>query len=490
MPFYYKLRIQKFDKPARRVEKKRIAQRILTLRKDLLAHVGSGESRQCDDDGHDHDSVRYLRLATWNIREFDSEKFGERMEEAYYYIAEIISNFDLVAIQEVRENLAALDEVVRLLGPSWTYVATDVTEGKAGNRERMAYVYNERKVWFRRIAGELVLSKDLKDLKAVERLQVGAALSLQLPDGAELASPAGVETSSSRGAQKLKSEVAIPLPEGTLVELPAGCEVVLPYGYEVTLTDDGRVELPEGSQVTFEAQGTKKDKRPILQLPARTIVDDELQFARTPSLVAFQCGWLKINLCTVHIYYGEGKKGLARRKEEIRRLTSFLSQRAVRDNDSDNDSFYVVLGDFNIISKDHETMEALQSNGFKVPKALQNLPAGSNVQRDKSYDQIAYWNPADEMGWVNPGITQIDVHRAGVFDFFKSVFRRGDDDPGGQDEAFYTARMPKLSGFKESWKYSDWRTYQMSDHLPMWIELRIEFADEYLQMICDTPDED
>jgi hypothetical protein len=28
---------------------------------------------------------------------------------------------------------------------------------------------------------------------------------------------------------------------------------------------------------------------------------------------------------------------------------------------------------------------------------------------------------------------------------------------------------------------STWRTYQMSDHLPMWVALKIDFAEQYLQ---------
>ena len=42
-----------------------------------------------------------LLLATWNIRDFDSNKFrhGPRETESFYYIAEIVSAFDLVAIQ-------------------------------------------------------------------------------------------------------------------------------------------------------------------------------------------------------------------------------------------------------------------------------------------------------------------------------------------------------------------------------------------------------
>ncbi len=28
--------------------------------------------------------------------------------------------------------------------------------------------------------------------------------------------------------------------------------------------------------------------------------------------------------------------------------------------------------------------------------------------------------------------------------------------------------------------YSRWRTHQMSDHLPMWVELHVDFSEEYL----------
>jgi len=98
-----------------------------------------------------------LLLATWNIREFDSARYGRRTDEAMLYIAEIVSRFDIVAIQEVREDLEALDRLVRLLGPWWRYVCTDVTFGRPGNRERMAYVFDKRKVRFSGISGEIVV---------------------------------------------------------------------------------------------------------------------------------------------------------------------------------------------------------------------------------------------------------------------------------------------------------------------------------------------
>lgn len=31
--------------------------------------------------------------------------------------------------------------------------------------------------------------------------------------------------------------------------------------------------------------------------------------------------------------------------------------------------------------------------------------------------------------------------------------------------------------------YASWRTHQMSDHMPMWVELRIDFSREYLSKV-------
>ena len=102
-----------------------------------------------------------LLLATWNIRDFDSNKFrhGPRLSESFHYIAEVIAAFDLVALQEVNEDMRPFERVMDLLGPTWRYIATDVTEGRSGNGERMVFVFDSNKVQFKHIAGEVVLPK-------------------------------------------------------------------------------------------------------------------------------------------------------------------------------------------------------------------------------------------------------------------------------------------------------------------------------------------
>src|SRR5690606_6649932 len=146
--------------------------------------------------------------------------------------------------------------------------------------------------------------------------------------------------------------------------------------------------------------------------PGGSLDDSFRQFARTPYIVSFQSGWLKINLCTVHIYFGSNEDAalLEQRKAEIRAMTASLAKRASSDmkNDPEHRTMFGVLGDFNIISKEHETMQALEAHEFKVPDQIKKIP-GSNVKKDKAYDQIAFWKPDADRGYA-----KLDVLAAGV----------------------------------------------------------------------------
>jgi endonuclease/exonuclease/phosphatase family metal-dependent hydrolase len=95
-----------------------------------------------------------LLVGTWNIQHFGSTR---RYEESLFYITEVLSRFDLIAVQEVKQSLDDLEAVRDLLGLWWRYVVTDVTAGGPGNEERVAILYDTRKVRFGGMAGELVL---------------------------------------------------------------------------------------------------------------------------------------------------------------------------------------------------------------------------------------------------------------------------------------------------------------------------------------------
>lgn len=92
-----------------------------------------------------------INVATWNIREFGKRP---RRDASIYYIADILNQFDLIAITELRDNLTDLDRVLRILGPYWRVVFSDFMTDPGGNRERMAYVYDKRAVAFTGLASE------------------------------------------------------------------------------------------------------------------------------------------------------------------------------------------------------------------------------------------------------------------------------------------------------------------------------------------------
>lgn len=93
-----------------------------------------------------------INFAIWNIREFGKKA---RTEAAIHYIAEILGQFDLVALVELRDNLADLGRVLPILGPSWQVVYSDWIDDDGGNQERTAFLYDSRAVTFNGLAAEI-----------------------------------------------------------------------------------------------------------------------------------------------------------------------------------------------------------------------------------------------------------------------------------------------------------------------------------------------
>ncbi|HEV2707821.1 MAG TPA: endonuclease/exonuclease/phosphatase family protein [Pyrinomonadaceae bacterium] len=348
MPIYYSI-------DGSKESEKRIAKGLLRLKEAFVK-----------EDFPKRNIEETLLLATWNIREFDSTKYGARGKEPIFYIAEIINQFDLVAVQEVRDDLTALNKLMRYLGGWWKVLLTDVTEGTQGNRERMAFVYDSRKLSFGGLAGEIVVPPVRK-----------------------------------KGA----------------------------------------------------------DLQPAKQL------------ARTPFLVGFRAGWFKFTICTTHILYGEETADDPNRIEEIRVLANFLAEQA--EGKYAWAKNMILLGDFNIFDTTDETMKAITSAGFVVPPQLQKLP--SNAPRSKHYDQVAF---------IAPDIRdQLELCKAGVFNYYEHVYRADEESVYADDmgKAYTEKKDGTPRDKKERTRYyNDWRTFQMSDHLPMWIELKIDFGKEYL----------
>ncbi len=360
MPYYYRLK----NDIRKQLKRNLVIDNLLRLK------------RQLDADIPDKDMENNLLLATWNIRDFGKRT---RLRESHFYIAEILSRFDLIAVQEVNQ-LDDFQYVMNILGPDWDYIATDVADREAGgNGERMAFVYDKRKVSFKNIAGEIVL------------------------------------------------------PQSKLI-----------------------------SQTTYEIDG-------------KTVTEGK-QFRRTPFVVSFQSGWFKFDLCTVHIYYGAAYgKALKTRIEEIDEIAGYLGKRA--DKEMDDYKSLILLGDFNIVHPEHKTMKALTGNGFTIPKKLRRP---TNIDRTKFYDQIAFKTQQNVLDYVEKSSRNPKNQNAGVFEMFDSVFRE-EDLPQYLPDLMKTKTGKKKSPLEMPDYYDKWKTYQMSDHKPLWVRLQINNSEAYLE---------
>ncbi|WP_299196530.1 endonuclease/exonuclease/phosphatase family protein [uncultured Erythrobacter sp.] len=370
MPFYHGLKTYDHtgdaDFPHYPGKKQWIAGRLLNLRKDLDEAIVSRRK------------PRSLIVGSWNIRAFDDGL--PRLDESYHYIAEIIGAFDICAIQEIKGDLEPLKRLVKLLGPNWDYFASDVSTHKGGNGERMAFVYNTNRVFFRNLVGEIVLDPD----------DLGNAA----------------------------------------------------------------------------------------------------QFARSPFFASFQAGWFRFCLCSTHIFFGgtdAQKKQM--RKDEIRELSEILVKRAKKE-----DQVYILLGDMNIEKENGPIMQALLDSKMEVP-----LFGATNLKGDKHYDQMAYTVKGKAENKTR-------LIRRGSFDWRKSVFgpypqaeydALPDEEKQGLTRrlshaemlAHYkpicdlqrtTAEKPKEPYKDFAKSYGGWTTFEMSDHLPIWMELEVDYSDDYI----------
>lgn len=89
-----------------------------------------------------------LLLATWNIANLGVQ---HRSPQAYRLLAEIVSWFDLVALQEVNDNLNGLSTLHAQLPRSYRLVFSDAS----GNDERLAFLYDTIKVQLSDEIGEV-----------------------------------------------------------------------------------------------------------------------------------------------------------------------------------------------------------------------------------------------------------------------------------------------------------------------------------------------
>ena len=103
----------------------------------------------------------HLLVATWNIANFGVQ---QRRDSDHALIAEILSWFDVIAIQECRENFGGLFDVHAKLPASYRVIVSD----SSGNDERMTFLYDSQKLTLLEEVGEIAFPpSQYPDIKLV-----------------------------------------------------------------------------------------------------------------------------------------------------------------------------------------------------------------------------------------------------------------------------------------------------------------------------------
>lgn len=339
--------LSRLSKPVR----ERTTEGLESLRKDLISCI---PARQYESN---------LLMATWALHQFGNPAHVPvDHAESLFYMAEVISSFDLVALQEVDRDLRRLRNLLEILGPDWNVLVSETAPGIIGNRERFAILYYEPRVEFRSFSGQVILPPE-------------------------------------RG---------------------------------------------------HKGQG----------IPVR-------QFARPPLLGTFRSGNYEFQVCTAHITFAQGLAKV--QLEEVQKLGNYLRMRSQYE---DSDVF--LLGDFQMGTRESPILDALRERGIQVPEELLHP---TNLKKDKYYDLIGYTSPRQGTFPLSTG-----TPRTGTYDLFEHVLQDEDHRQYAGDPAFKKfshagQKMPTVRADKDRFlmrRFWMWKTYLISDHLPLWAELAIE----------------
>ncbi len=225
-----------------------------------------------------------------------------------------------------------------------------------------------------------------------------------------------------------------------------------------------------------------------LVIPPDLIDDNPIisQLKRTPTFTGFESEWKKFSIVSVHLHPGNdandsGPTDQEIRKEEVRLLIEVLKEKM--ETSAYEDRNMIILGDTNLHKEDEDIVKLITDEGFVESDGLKGK--FTNTSLSQIYDRI-FFNVDDYFKLVQDAN---GMQSGGVFNLFDYVYRNDPaeiqkyhqlmlahkDDPSNliNDDAFsyYFNRY--------------WKRDQMSDHLPVWVEIKSDSSEEFLRNKLD-----
>ncbi len=374
-------------------------------------------------------------LASANIRKLGAK--NNRDEHTWRFLAEVLSHFDLLAVQEVLEDMEGLRHLEELMGEDFGMVVSDTTgsfPNEGGLAERLAFIFN----W------TIVNRKEMVTDVTFDRSKV---LQVIAEEGDAIQEAVESAKQNEEYRKKLKR-------------------------YEKKLAK-------------FRAEGGREPQKPMLpiQMPAF------LTFIRTPFAVMFEIHghpgaerytFMAIN---AHLYYGNF---IDDRRQEFNALMSWIMGR-VQECDKNTPLNILLLGDLNLDFdnpiNDHKRIKKLirdlnEKGGEEVnvyfpflspypQRPDQQLmgadgkPLQTNARLSETFDQVGFFSRDERLKLLK----NEDAGKSergpdfGVFDFV-NLF----------SEALHGKPFEKLAEEQQKVLIKRFE-HNVSDHMPLWFRI-------------------
>ena len=97
-------------------------------------------------------------VGSFSIRKLGSAR--SRNSDTWEFLADVCSSFDLLAVQEIMDNLSGLRRLMSLFGPEFSIVVSDQTgvfPGEPGVGERLGFIYRWNTVERMEVASDVTM---------------------------------------------------------------------------------------------------------------------------------------------------------------------------------------------------------------------------------------------------------------------------------------------------------------------------------------------
>lgn len=358
-------------------------------------------------------------LASFNIRKLGKRK--KRSLRTWKFLAEVCQHFDLLAVQEIMDDLDGFNYLLRLMGPDFDAVVSDRTgvfPGERGVGERLGFIYNTNVVRQGSVVSDIPFDRS-KLLKTV------------------------------------------------IDNYDVLREKLLPY-----------LRYLDAHKEWKQTQVGREPKPPKVQIPVF------LTFIRQPFVSSFEIHGhpgsepYRLMAINAHLYFG---KTIQDRRQEFDALMEWITGRVQEQSDADFPNF-VLLGDLNLDFNDPEKDRARITQHMKSFNRIMqekdspiniNFPFldvhptqsdvfRTNARLSETFDHIGLFSHDlrlpqchnnDRMGQKEPGPDY------GMFNFVQLF------SDALNDQALHELERNEKKAFYRKFEH------EVSDHMPIWIRI-------------------